>query len=251
MRSFAAFFALTASLLSQVDAHGFVRGVTVKSTWTPGADPVWYYYAAGTAPVTAGWNAYNQDNGFVPPSSLQTADINCHKNATSSGLYASANAGDTVTFYWNTWADSHKGPIINYIAPCDGDCTKTSSSSLRWSKISQSSLITPGGTGTWVTDQLLTNNYTSTTVIPKNLKAGNYVFRHEIIALHGAQSVGGAQLYPQCVNFKVGGSGTVAPTSGVAGTSLYTEMMAGIVFNLYTTFTSYTYPGPALWTAAN
>jgi hypothetical protein len=154
-----------------------------------------------------------------------------------------------------------------------GDCTTKAASSLRWSKISQSSLITPGGSGTWVTDQMLTNNYTSSTTIPKNLKAGNYVIRHEIIALHGAQNAGGAQLYPQCINVKVGGSGTVAPTSGVAGTSLYTETvrkprvktlcpgylltsypnlkMAGIIFNLYTTFTSYTYPGPALWTAAN
>jgi hypothetical protein len=122
MRSFASLLALTTSLLSQVEAHGFVRGVTVKGTWTPGADPVWWYYAAGTAPVTAGWNALNQDIGFVPSSAaaLKTADVNCHKNATSSGLYANANAGDSVTFYWSGWADSHKGPIINYIAPCDG-----------------------------------------------------------------------------------------------------------------------------------
>jgi cellulase len=77
------------------------------------------------------------------------------------------------------------------------------------------------------------------------------VIRHEIIALHGAQNANGAQLYMQCLNLKVGGSGTVAPTSGVPGTSLYTPTMAGILFNLYTSFSSYPIPGPALWTAAN
>lgn len=78
-----------------------------------------------------------------------------------------------------------------------GDCTTLTPGSLRWSKISQAGLITPGGTGTWATDNLIKTNFTSTATIPKNLKAGNYVVRHEIIALHGAQSDNGAQLYPQ------------------------------------------------------
>jgi lytic cellulose monooxygenase (C1-hydroxylating) len=77
------------------------------------------------------------------------------------------------------------------------------------------------------------------------------VIRHEIIALHGAQNVDGAQNYPQCLNLKVTGSGSVTPTSGVAGTSLYTENEDGIIFNLYTSYTTYPYPGPTLWTGAN
>jgi cellulase len=58
-------------------------------------------------------------------------------------------------------------------------------------------LITPGGSGTWVTDELIKNNFTSSTTIPRNLKAGNYVIRHEIIALHSAGNDNGAQFYPQ------------------------------------------------------
>jgi cellulase len=53
------------------------------------------------------------------------------------------------------------------------------------------------------------------------------------------------------LNLKVGGSGSVAPTAGVPGTSLYTKDMPGVVFNIYTNPTTYTFPGPALWTAAN
>ncbi|SPJ84074.1 related to endoglucanase IV precursor [Fusarium torulosum] len=54
-----------------------------------------------------------------------------------------------------------------------------------------------------------------------NLKAGSYVLRHEIIALHAAGQENGAQNYPQCFNLEVTGSGTEQP-AGVAGTSLYT-----------------------------
>lgn len=102
-----------------------------------------------------------------------------------------------------------------------------------------------------MTDTLIASNYTSTTTIPANLKAGNYVIRHEIIALHGGQSDNGAQAYPQCLNIKVGGSGTVAPSGGIVGSSLYKRTDPGILFNLYVSYTSYPYPGPALWTAAN
>lgn len=102
-----------------------------------------------------------------------------------------------------------------------------------------------------MTDSLISNNYTSSTTIPRNLKAGDYVIRHEIIALHGAGSDNGAQAYPQCLNIRVGGSGSVSPSGGVAGSSLYKRTDPGILFNLYTSYTSYPYPGPALWTAAN
>jgi cellulase len=112
--------AVTATLLDSVTAHGFVKTVTVNSKITNGSDPVWFYYPAATRPVTAGWDSLNQDNGFVEPASFGTADVACHKSATAGKAYVSANAGDTVQFNWNTWPESHKGPIINYIAPCNG-----------------------------------------------------------------------------------------------------------------------------------
>jgi len=112
--------AVAATLFGLVIAHGFVRGVNINSNFTNGSDPNWYYYQAGTSPVTAGWDALNQDIGFVEPASFGTADINCHKSATAGKAYVSANAGDSVQFVWFTWPDSHKGPIINYIAPCNG-----------------------------------------------------------------------------------------------------------------------------------
>lgn len=94
---------------------------------------------------------------------------------------------------------------------------------------------------------MINNGNSWTTKVPSSLAPGNYVFRHEIIALHGAGSANGAQNYPQCFNVKVTGSGTANPT-GVAGTSLYTATHPGILFNPYVTITNYPMPGPALWT---
>ena len=86
--------------------------------------------------------------------------------------------------------------------------------------------------------------------IPSNLAAGNYLVRHEIIALHGANNANGAQAYPQCLNLRVAG-GSVALPAGTAGAGLYKSTDAGVNFNLYTSYDSYPYPGPQLWTAAN
>ncbi|EMR68578.1 putative endoglucanase iv protein [Eutypa lata UCREL1] len=244
MRSSSVLLGIAASLLRPAAAHGFVTGVKVNDgAWFAGSDPVWWYYPTGEAPATTGWDALNQDIGFVEPASFGTSNISCHKSATVGQNFIEAAAGDELTFFWNTWPDSHKGPIINYIAPYAANA-----GSLSFSKISQGSIVS--GT-TWVTDELIANNFTSSTTIPKNLKAGDYVIRHEIIALHGASSDNGAQAYPQCLNLRVSGSGSVSPSGGTAGTSLYKRGDAGIMFNLYVSYDSYPYPGPALWTAAN
>lgn len=80
--------------------------------------------------------------------------------------------------------------------------------------------------------------------IPENLKPGNYVLRHELIALHSAQNKNGAQNYPQCFNLKVEGSGTELP-EGVSATELYKPDDAGILVSIYgSKFKSYSIPGP-------
>lgn len=108
-------------LLGVASAHGYVSGVKVnQGALIQGANPNWYYQPSGTAPQTPGWQAMNQDNGFVSPSSFSSADIACHKSAKPGQKYIEANAGDTLTVYWNTWPDTHKGPVINYLAKCNG-----------------------------------------------------------------------------------------------------------------------------------
>lgn len=120
MRSFSALLGLAACLPELVSAHGFVRGIRAGGVWTAGSDPVWFYSPAGQGPVTAGWDSRNQDLGFVEPAAFGTNDIACHKSATAGKNFVNVNAGQTIEIYWNTWPDSHKGPIIDYIAPYNG-----------------------------------------------------------------------------------------------------------------------------------
>lgn len=156
-------------------------------------------------------------------------------------------AGSTVTLQWlSTWPASHKGPVIDYLAACNGECTSVDKTKLSFLKLDAQGWISGSNPGTWATDNLIANNVSWVTTIPSNLKAGNYVIRHEIIALHTAASVGGAQAYPQCINLKVSGGGSAVPSGGISAESFYKETDPGIVFNLYTTFSSYPIPGPAV-----
>jgi hypothetical protein len=103
--------------------------------------------------------------------------------------------------------------------------------------------------GSWASDTLIANNNSWTVTIPSDIAPGNYVLRHEIIALHSAGTVDGAQNYPQCVNLEVTGSGTATP-AGVLGTALYTETDPGIEINIYQSLSTYVVPGPTLYSGA-
>jgi hypothetical protein len=46
---------------------------------------------------------------------------------------------------------------------------------------------------TWATDELIDDSYSRSITIPTGVEAGYYVLRHEIIALHGAEDLDGAQ----------------------------------------------------------
>ncbi|KAK4222570.1 glycoside hydrolase [Podospora fimiseda] len=206
-----------------------------------------YYYAkrnGQSVPNIAAWYAENLDSGFVAPNNYGKADINCHINATPGTLSANVTAGGTVEFQWPaTWPHPH-GPILTYVAKCSGECSKADKSQLRWVKIEAVGINY--STQKWASQTLIDQKGKWTTKVPSSLASGNYVFRHEIIALHGAGSLNGAQNYPQCFNIRVTGSGTANP-SGTLGTALYKNTDPGIHLNPYTTITNYVMPGPALW----
>ena len=56
------------------------------------------------------------------------------------------------------------------------------------------------------------NGATFSTSLPKNLASGQYLVRHEIIALHLATTEGKAEFYPSCQQINVGGSETGVPS---------------------------------------
>jgi lytic cellulose monooxygenase (C1-hydroxylating) len=229
------------ALAGGTSAHGFVRGITAGGRYYQGADPSFQYQPESQRPAVAGWSAQNLDNGFPDPV-YNAPDMICHKSATSGQAYVEVAAGSPLTLHWNTWPDTHKGPVIDYLANARGAFSSINKASLQFVKIAEAGL----SGGTWAADRLIASNNSWTTTIPSSIAAGDYVLRHEIIALHSASSPGGAQNYPQCINLRITGGGSNSLPSGTLGTALYTGNEPGIVFNLYNNPTSYPIPGPAL-----
>ena len=91
---------------------------------------------------------------------------------------------------------------------------------------------------------MIANNNTWAVQIPSSLKDGDYVLRTELIALHQAGTVEGAQNYPQCVNLRVTGGGNQALSGGQPATSLYKPSDPGIVFHIAAQLSRYPVPGP-------
>jgi cellulase len=121
MRPSTLFLPTLASLHSVASAHGYLTGVRINGVFFKGFTPKTGFNPVAVDPTPVGWTAANNDLGFVSPDAFQTSNMNCHKNATAAKAYAHANAGDTIEFVWNQWIASHKGPIVNYVAPCDGE----------------------------------------------------------------------------------------------------------------------------------
>ncbi|KAK4096274.1 lytic polysaccharide monooxygenase [Parathielavia hyrcaniae] len=234
-----------------VSSHGHVSQVTIDGTSYYGHDPTKVPW--GPQPDSITWSNGAKDNGFVlsDPVSLASRDVNCHLNATNGKLVAQVAAGSDVAVTWSDWPESHHGPVIDYLADCGADCTTVDLDELRWFKIHEMAQLeksTVGGeAGRWATDLLIDQNLTWTVTIPARLKPGNYILRHELLALHPGGAENTTQLYPQCINLKVTGGGAVLPM-GVPGSQLYSSKNPGFLHNIYIDFwapdQTYIVPGP-------
>ncbi|KAH0285605.1 putative endoglucanase, partial [Aureobasidium sp. EXF-3399] len=242
--------AALATLASTVSAHGHLQSIGASGTVYAGFNNSILY--SNTKPDLIAWSDTVKDNGYV--SDYTSPDMICHAGAGNAALAAPVNGGDTVTFNWDTWPTSHHGPVITYLAKCDGDCADADKASLKWFKIDAVGIVSgDSNTGTWASDKLIANQFKWDVKIPDSIASGNYVARHEIIALHSANNVGGAQNYPQCINLEVKSSGSDVP-EGVVGTELYTAQDKGIFVNIYYPgfqADEYDMPGPALYTGGS
>lgn len=186
-------------------AHSHVNNLVINGVYWQGYDPTSYPYMS-SPPTVVGWTAADTDNGFVSPDAYQTGDIICHKNATPAGGHAAVKAGDKISIQWAVpWPDSHKGPVLSYLAACNGNCETVDKTTLQFFKIDNLGYLNGSDPGTWADDLLIANNNTWLVQIPANIAPGNYVLRHEIIALHSAGSANGAQNCQYCLMVSFGG----------------------------------------------
>lgn len=154
------------------------------------------------------WPDYN------PTLSATDAKIRCN-GGTDAAISAIAAPGDEVVATWQQWTHS-QGPVMVWMYKCDGDFSSCDGSGSGWFKIDESGFSgdgesvfldseSPSGWG--IADLVGGGEWTST--IP-DLAPGNYLIRHELIALHQANN---PQWYAECAQITLEGSGTGVPDS--------------------------------------
>jgi hypothetical protein len=241
-----------ASLAPFAAAHGHMSGVFIDNVYVPGPEP---------NSDSTGF-AIREINDINPVKGATNPDLNCGHSAKLASEVVDASPGSVLKFAWvngdnGPWVHN-TGPVMTYMAPCGASgCASFNSSNAEFFKISELGQMS---NGSWYMSDLNSAlNATTQATIPNNLPSGEYLVRHELIALQLGMNPGGAEFYPACLQIRLGNTTTVASTS----TSLpsgnetvtfpggYSDTDPGILDpNVYNPGSSYTFPGPPLISAA-
>ncbi|EJF65049.1 glycoside hydrolase, partial [Dichomitus squalens] len=227
----------------QVAAHGGVLSYSINGQTYQGFKS--YNTPVGQTSIQREWDTYNPLTDPTDPS------LACNSNGASLGsgqLSATVPAGSKVIAYWNQWPHTI-GPVMVYMANCNGACTSATPSSLEWFKIDEAGLISGDlPTGTWGQGELVANNNSWTSTIPASLAPGEYFIRHELLAIHTSNQ---PQFYPECAQLVITGSGSAQPSGSylVKFPGAYSMSDPGVNIDVYAEsgVTNYTIPGPAVW----
>ncbi|KAH9985301.1 glycosyl hydrolase family 61-domain-containing protein [Russula vinacea] len=209
------------SLLPSAAAHGYVTKVVIDGTSYSGNVPA----------------AQPSDSPI-----RQISDI-----SPLATMVVPANPGSVVEFYWGDpggelWPHN-TGPLMTYMAACDtSTCDKFNGSTAKFFKIDQIGKEADGST--WYQQDVMNGKPISVT-LPTQVAPGDYLIRNEIIALHLAETLGGAEFYPSCTQVRIGGSQTGTPNQTVLFPGAYNDNDPGIFDpNVYNNGAPYTFPGP-------
>ncbi|KAJ8701810.1 hypothetical protein PTI98_000563 [Pleurotus ostreatus] len=258
--AFSALIVLATCLVSQVLAHGGVVSYTIGGQtftgWQPYNDPssqssIERPYSKLATSSQMCLYIDSLKGSYDPILSATASTISCNNNGQASAhqLTTSVPAGTQIVAHWSQWTHA-QGPVMVYMAKCPGSCTAANSATLDWFKIAETGLIS--GTlpsGVWGTGQVM-DTLSYTTSIPSSLAPGEYLIRHELLALHQANT---PQFYPECAQLTVTGSGTKTPSGSylVKFPGGYSASDPSININIYTTeaasTTTYKVPGPPVW----
>ncbi|KAE8141805.1 glycosyl hydrolase family 61-domain-containing protein [Aspergillus pseudotamarii] len=227
-------------------AHGHIDRIDIDGK-SYGGFLVDQYPREQNVPDLIAWSTADTQDAYIQTFDYNQPNIICHQDAKPGVLAGEVAAGGKVTIHWSRWFEDHRGPVISYLANCNGSCASVNKTRLEFFKIEEAGLLDNSKSpGKWASDKLMAANNTWTVNIPSDIAAGNYVLRHEIIALHNAMSDNGAQAYPQCINLKVTGGGTATP-KGIPATQFYTPTDPGILVDIFNNLATYVIPGPALY----
>ncbi|KDQ55399.1 glycoside hydrolase family 61 protein [Jaapia argillacea MUCL 33604] len=187
-----------------------------------------------------------------PVTNVTDPEFRCYEldlvNTANATGTATVVAGSTVGFRADNLM-GHPGYFSAYMTPAvPAANSEAAGKGSTWFKIWEWPPTWSASTGlVFASENIQSVNFT----VPKNVPSGQYLIRVEQIALHVAETYGGAQFYIGCaqVNVVGGGSGTPGPTVAIPG--VYTGYEPGILINIYdlpANYTGYQSPGPAVWT---
>jgi hypothetical protein len=167
-------------------------------------------FSPGNSPNVIQW----QWRDYNPVTSATDSKLRCN-GGTSATQSAQVAPGDTVTAIWSQWTHA-QGPVIVWMYKCPGAFSSCDGSGAGWFKIDEGGFSGDGKTvfldterpSGWKIAALVGGNKPWDSKIPQGLAPGNYLIRHELIALHQANA---PQWYPECAQLVVTGSGTAQP----------------------------------------
>ncbi|CAE6446573.1 unnamed protein product [Rhizoctonia solani] len=213
-------------------AHGFVKTIEILDSGS----------FSGPKPGATGPNK-SPIRGITdqsPVKDLQSKDLICGIGATPGSVVASAKPGDTLVYSWaNDVAEDGNwihdtGPMMTYFAqvPAGQTADKFTGEGAQWFKTDQ----VGKKNNKWVQGSLMTGA-TFKTKIPETLANGDYLVRHEIIALHTAQDKGGVEFYPSCFQLRIknsnAGNATVTAAPSLSFPGAYTANDPGLLVNVF------------------
>ncbi|KAI1789070.1 glycosyl hydrolase family 61-domain-containing protein [Ganoderma leucocontextum] len=241
MRSGHLFVLFPFVFVAQVAAHGYVKSVSIDGHSYAGNIP---YRTPTDSPIRL-------IDDVDPVMGTSNVNLVCGQGAENAATVVPANPGSKVAFTWvsgngGNWPHN-TGPLMTYMALCEGTtCDKYDATNANWFKIDQAGQKSDGS-GWWMMDIMEGKSYTVT--VPDEVAPGEYLIRHEIIALQNAASVGGVEFYPSCTQVRVGGNGKGVPSPTVHFPGGYTETDPGLYTpDVYQPGFVYQFPAPALAT---
>ena len=174
---------------------------------------------------------------------------------------ASVNAGDALVFEWRDWPDasqpgsidpSHKGPCAVYMKKVDNSAASNNAAGDGWFKIMEDGYDSTAGK--WCTEKLIPNDGHLAATVPKDLAAGYYLVRPELLALHQADKTPpDPQFYVGCAQIFLSSSGSAVPPNTVAIPGYVSMSTPAMTFNIWAQPMKLPFPdfGPPVYTAGS
>lgn len=250
--------AVLALLRGAAIAHGGLANYTVGPTWYRGYDP----NEPSSEQLNQPWLTQRSYSTIDPLFSPSSPYMPCNDPAIPPVSSIPISAGEILTAIYWYWLHP-VGPMSVWLAPCPEDnCSTANLTSVSWYKIWEAGLLEGPNLAEGMWEQKRFQRWDGEPAewkvrIPKGLRGGRWIVRHEILSIHVA---GKPQFYVQCAHLDVGGR----EGKGVKGEGdmpperfakrfpgAYEGDEASIFIDIYapelSTTTNYTIPGGPIW----